>query len=151
VLALGCDPSGADDHVAPAPPDDGDLQAVQAWLYAGSYLEWERYDPVPGPGMLGGARVYLSPELAASLRAGASVHPTGAAAVRELVDAEDPEHPLGWAYTHKLEPESGGASWFFYEVFSTKVDAEPLVAERDAPGCVGCHQDGVDHVHSQLP
>jgi hypothetical protein len=150
ALMLGCEPDIGDSPV-PGPPDDHDLAAVQAWLYAGSYLEWERYDPEPGPGMTGGARVYVSPELAASLRAGASVHPIGSAAVREIIDAEQPEQMLGWALLHKLESEGGGEAWFFYEVFSTEPDAAPLVAERGAAGCVGCHQAGVDYVQSQLP
>ena len=91
AAALACeDPSGPDDARVEV-PDDSDLAAVQAWLYAGEYLEWERHDPPPPPGssgMSGGARVYLSPELAASLRAGSSSHPPGSVAVREIVDAK---------------------------------------------------------------
>jgi hypothetical protein len=144
---LGCE---ASEEVAPAVPDDSDLAAIQAWLYAGEYLEWERHDPVPGLGMTGGSRVYLSPELAESLRAGNSNHPVGAVAVREIVDASDPTTMLGWAMNHKLEAGPGGDAWFFYEVFSLERDAAPLVAERGAPGCVGCHGEGRDFVLSQI-
>jgi hypothetical protein len=151
---LVCAPLGCD-AMEPAPepaiaPDDSDLAEIQAWLHAGAYLEWERHDPVPAPGMSGGARVYLSPELVASLRAGSSNHPAGSAAVREIVDAEDPTRMIGWALNHKLEAGTGGDAWFFYEVFSTEPDAAPLVAERGAPGCVGCHADGQDFVLSEL-
>lgn len=134
-------------------PDDSDLAAVQAWLAEGEYLEWERHDPEPAPGMVGGARVYLSPELAASLRAGASEHPPGSAAVREIVSADDPDTQIGWAFSHKLEAGEAGAedqAWFFYEVFDLDPAAAPLTAERGAPGCVGCHGEGVDFVRSQL-
>jgi hypothetical protein len=144
---LACDEAPDD---ALAVPDDSDLPAIQAWLHSGAYLEWERHDPVPGPGMSGGSRVYLSPELAESLRAGNSNHPVGAVAVREIVDANDSTTMLGWAMNHKLEAGPGGDVWFFYEVFSTEPDAAPLVAERGAPGCVGCHADGQDFVLSQI-
>lgn len=131
-------------------PDGSDLAAVQVWLDSGAYLEWERHDPPPGPGMTGGARVYLSPELAASLRSGASIHPMGSAAVREIVDAADPSVMIGWSMNHKVDAGEGGDTWMFYEVFSTEIDAVPLVAERGAAGCVGCHGEGRDYVLSQL-
>jgi hypothetical protein len=143
---IGCEPAEEVDAV----PDDRDLAAIQAWLDSGAYLEWERHDPPPAPGMTGGARVYLSPELAASLRSGASSHPRGSAAVREIVDAEDPTIMIGWALNHKLDEGEGGEAWSFYEVFSLELDAEPLVAERGAIGCVGCHGEGRDHVLTPL-
>jgi hypothetical protein len=144
---IGCD--AAEQEVEPV-PDGSDLAAVQAWLESGAYLEWERHDPAPAPGMTGGARVYLSPELAASLRSEASIHPQGSAAVREIVDASDPTIMIGWALNHKVEAGEAGDAWLFYEVFSTELDAEPLVAERGAAGCVGCHGEGRDFVLSQL-
>jgi hypothetical protein len=158
-LALACLSSACAGEVDDAPaahssaPDDSDLAAVQAWLAAGEYLDWERHDPEPAAGMVGGARVYLSPELAASLRSGAGEHPPGSAAVREIVDAEDPDTQIGWAFSHKLEAGEAGAeeqAWFFYEVFDLDAGATPLTAERGAPGCVGCHGEGVDFVRSQL-
>jgi hypothetical protein len=91
------------------------------------------------------ARVYLSPALADSLRSGATEHPVGAAAVRELI-AEGSDVPTGWALNHKLESGVGANGWSFYEVYSTDADAEPLVFERAASGCIGCHADGVDFV-----
>jgi hypothetical protein len=143
VLLLGCDASDDLDEVA-APPAE-DAAAIQEWLRSGAYLEWERFDPPPTEGMAGGAQVYLSPSLVESLRGGAAVHPVGSAAVRELT-AEGSDVPTGWALNHKLELGEGPDTWSFYEVFSTDADAEPLVFERAAPGCIGCHAEGVDFV-----
>lgn len=152
ILALlGCDDEALREQPEPlSVPDGSDLAAVQRWLHSGAYLEWERHDPSPAPGMTGGARVYLAPDLAASLRAGGSSHPGGSVAVREIVDAADPSVMIGWAMIHKVEAATGADAWFFYEVFSTDPDAAPLVAERGAPGCAGCHAEGRDFVLSQL-
>jgi hypothetical protein len=145
VWLLGCDASDELEEVAAVPSEDA--AAIQAWLRSGAYRDWESFDPPPkaGMSMTMGARVYLSPALADSLRSGATVHPVGAAAVRELT-AEDRETPTGWALNHKLEPGEGADTWSFYEVFSTDADAVPVVFERAASGCVGCHAEGVDFV-----
>lgn len=152
ILGLGLCACEAPPEPEPgaSPPDDRDLATIQAWLAAGEYLDWERHDPPPGPDMSGGSRVYLSPELAASLRSGAPAHPVGSAAVREIVDPEGASGLLGFAYLHKLEAEAGPEGWLFYEVFDVTAEAAPLVAERGSTGCVGCHEDGVDFVRSIL-
>jgi hypothetical protein len=147
VLALGCD---APEPAEPAGPPTEDAAAIQEWLRSGAYLDWEVFDPPPKEGMAAGARVYLSPTLADSLRSGSTIHPVGAAAVRELTD-QGSDTPTGWALTHKLDPGAGADTWSFYEVFSTQADAEPLVFERAASGCVGCHAEGVDYVRLELP
>jgi hypothetical protein len=147
VWVLGCDASNEVDEVAP-PPEDA--AAIQDWLRSGAYLEWESFDPPPNEGMTTiGARVYLSPTLADSLRSGATVHPVGAAAVRELM-AEGSDVPTGWALNHKVEGGEGPDTWSFYEVFSTAANAEPLVFERAASGCIGCHAEGVDFVRIEV-
>jgi hypothetical protein len=147
VSVLGCDePEPAE----PEGPPAEDAAAIQDWLRSGVYLDWEVFDPPPKEGMAAGARVYLSPVLADSLRSGALVHPVGAAAVRELI-AEGSDAPTGWALNHKLDSGAGADTWSFYEVFSTDADAEPLVFERAASGCVGCHAEGVDFVRLELP
>lgn len=148
VLVLGCD--APESTAEPERPPTEDAAAIQDWLRSGAYLDWEVFDPPPKEGMAAGARVYLSPTLADSLRSGATVHPVGAAAVRELTD-EGSDTPTGWALNHKLDPGAGADTWSFYEVFSTEADAEPLVFERAAPGCVGCHAEGVDFVRLELP
>ena len=148
ISALACEVEP--DVTLEPPPDDSDLAAIQAWLVAGEYLEWERHEPPPPPGGASGSIVYLSPELAASLRSGVQEHAVGVAAVREIVDLEQGDVLLGWAYTHKLEAGTGAQGWLFYEVFDTTSDGVALVAERGATGCVGCHGDGVDFVRSRI-
>lgn len=144
---LGCDEP---ESTEPEQPPIEDAAAIQDWLRSGAYLEWEVFDPPPKEGMAAGARVYLSPALVDSLRSGATVHPVGAAAVRELT-AKGSDTPTGWALNHKLDPGVGADTWSFYEVFSTDTDAEPLVFERAASGCIGCHAEGIDFVRLALP
>ena len=153
LLVAACDASDPDasDPEVELPPDDRDLEAIQAWLVAGHYQQWERLDPVPSAEMPGVGRVYLSPALADSLRNERSSHPIGAAAVREIFDATDPDTQLGWAYLRKLDEAAEPNSWLFYEVFELSAEAVPLVAERAAPGCVPCHGEGTDMIRSQLP
>lgn len=148
VSALGCGEVVGEPGEVVSPPGE-DAAQIQAWLVSGAYLEWEVFDPPPKPDMAAGARVYLSPELAESLRSGATEHPVGAAAVRELM-AHDSEEPTGWAINQKIAAGVGAATWSFYEVFSTEVDAAPLVFERGASGCVGCHAEGVDYVRIEI-
>lgn len=146
ALAGACVEGEAEPEPEPvAVPDGSESRAVQDWLIAGHYLEWERFDPPPSSDMVGGARVYLAPALVDSLEAGNEIHPLGSAAVREILDPEG-EAMIGWALSHKLEAGAGPQTWFFYEVFALDADAEALVAERGASGCVGCHGEGVDHV-----
>ena len=143
VLVLGCDAGDPPSELAEPPGEDA--AAIQEWLRSGAYLEWEVFDPPPKEGMAAGARVYLSPALAESLRNGNTVHPVGAGAVRELI-AEGSDEPTGWAINQKVEVGAGPDTWSFYEVFSTEADALPLVFERAASGCIGCHAEGVDFV-----
>ncbi len=138
------------------PPTDP--EAIGRWLRAGGYLDWEPRSAVHRTDEHGGARVLFNPLLAASFEAEAEQHPLGAAAVRELYEA-DLVTPRGLALMVKVgEGEAlrgGGASpaededergWFWYEVFSFDEGAAPTVAEVDAPGCLGCHSAGVDLV-----
>jgi hypothetical protein len=147
VVVIGCGELG--EPTEPADPPGEDAAAIQAWLRAGAYLDWEVFDPPPKEGMAAGARVYLSPALAESLRSGATVHPVGAAAVRELTQ-EGGDAPIGWAINQKVESGAGAQTWSFYEVFSTEADALPLVFERGASGCVGCHAEGADFVRIEV-
>lgn len=147
LLAIGCGEVEPDE---PEGPPIEDAAAIQAWLRSGAYLDWEVFDPPPKEGMAAGARVYVSPALAQSLRSGATVHPVGSAAVRELIE-DGSDAPIGWALNHKLDAGPGAQTWSFYEVFSTEADAEPLVFERAASGCVGCHAEGVDYVRIDVP
>lgn len=120
------------------PPDDP--AALGAWLRGGGYREWIPQGPVHPTGEHGGARVLFNPRLAASFAAGAALHEIGAAAVRELYEP-DLATPRGFALMVKTTP-----GWYWYEVFGVGDDAAPTVSQVAAPGCVGCHDGGVDLV-----
>ena len=101
----------------------------------------------------GGARIFLKPTLDASLAAEAARHPIGAAAVREIYEP-DLETLKGLALMVKVaddpnDPDDAGDpgdNWLWYETFAVAEDGPPTIAERGAPGCVGCHEAGVDLV-----
>ena len=146
--------SDADPERSDRPPTEP--QAIGRWLRAGGYLDWEPRSAVHRTDEHGGARVLFNPLLAASFAAHAEEHPLGAAAVRELYEA-DLVTPRGLALMVKVEdyeafrgagalPAEDERGWFWYEVFSFEEDAAPTVAEVDAPGCLGCHSAGVDLV-----
>jgi len=123
-----------------------DPEALGAWLVGGGYLDWAPQSAVHPTDEHGGARVLFNPLLAASFAAGAQSHPVGAAAVRELY-APDLVTPKGLAMMVKIDPKATDeAGWFWYEIFSFDADAQPTVAQLDAPGCLGCHAAGVDLV-----
>jgi hypothetical protein len=149
AFVLGCDEPELTERELEQPPAE-DAAVIQDWLRSGAYLDWEVFDPPLKEGMAAGARVYLSPTLVDSMRSGATVHPVGSAAVRELTD-EDSDTAIGWALNHKRDAGADADTWSFYEVFSTDADAEPLVFERAASGCIGCHAEGVDFVRLELP
>jgi hypothetical protein len=125
--------------------------ALHTWLLADGHGDWPRESGVHAPDQGGGVRVYLNPLLVASLEAGNETHPVGAAAVRELYES-DLETQRGFGVLVKTEEQGpDGAAWFFYEIFSTTPGAPYSIAKNGAPGCVTCHQQGVDFVQSELP
>ena len=146
------DESGAEAEPERSDRPPADPEAIGPWLRLGGYLDWEPRSAVHRTDEHGGARVLFNPLLTASHAAGAESHPPGAAAVRELYEA-DLVTPKGLALMVKIagptdeataaEEDSG---WFWYEVFSLEEGAVPTVAELDAPGCIGCHSAAVDLV-----
>ena len=85
VIACACAGEDAGDTEATeSPPIPDDPEGLHAWALERAYLLWPAWSEVRPTGGTGGARVYLSPDLVDSLRAGATVHPEGATAVREL-------------------------------------------------------------------
>jgi hypothetical protein len=148
VVVSGCasGTGGSAQEPVPTTPD-----ALHAWLLADGHGHWTAESAVHATDESGAARVYLSPLLVASLQAGSTSHPIGAAAVRELYES-DLMTLQGYAVLVKTEEEGpDGTAWLFYETFETKPGAPHAIAKHGAPGCVGCHQDGVDYVQSQLP
>ena len=140
------------DGEAPPPAAPRTADALHAWILDGRYASWEHESTVHDSAAGGGARVYLSPALADSLTDDEPVHPVGAAAIRELY-APDLRTRLGWAALVKIKASEAPdpAAWLWLEVLDPSRDADLLVAEPAAPGCIGCHADGADFVRSTLP
>jgi hypothetical protein len=125
-----------------------DAATMAVWLASFAYRAWAPQTDIRATGEHGGERLYFNDTLAASMRAGASEHPIGSAAVRELY-AADLVTLRGFAVMHKTGPSGPvGEGWYWYEVFGTTAEAEPTVAGPAARGCVGCHSHAVDFVHS---
>jgi hypothetical protein len=86
-----------------------------------------------------------------SLTDGAATHPTGAAAVKEFLDAGGAA--TGWAVWVKVQSDSaGGQGFYWYETF----DASTGAAAADGIGvslCVNCHEQttGKDFLLSPVP
>jgi hypothetical protein len=124
--------------------------ALHPWLVARGYQDLPAESaPHASSGPHGRVRTFLSPGLAASLAAGNESHPRGVGAVKELYDGDDVR---GWAVEVKVEESSaGGAGWYWYEVFGTAANAEPVVDGTGADGCTGCHGRGADYVRVPFP
>ncbi len=145
LTVAGCDEADSDPLHAPRDADE-----LHAWLVAGEYRDWESESDVFPSQAGGGARVYLSPDLTDSLAGGLRAHPVGAGAVREIYDAA-PGALIGWAAAVKVEPDGGQPAWLWLELLDVSPGAMPSVAQVDAPGCLGCHGDGVDSVQTTVP
>lgn len=158
ALLLGCSPQPAP-QAAPAPIPAPTIEAprftgvpsdpleIREWLQAYGYRTWIPQTELRATGEHGGERLYFNQLLAESWKAGASEHPVGSAAVRELYSA-DLQTLKGFAVMHKTGPSGDvGEGWYWFEIFGTGAEAKPTVAEHGARGCVGCHSHAVDFVH----
>jgi hypothetical protein len=124
--------------------------ALHLWLISRNYENWPAWNGIrPSSFAEGGVRVFWSPQLHRSLEMGASSHPVGSAAVRELYE-DDLVTPRGWSTMVKLADRGDPDDWLFFEVFSSNASVKPAIAARGAPGCLGCHDDAPDHIHSRL-
>lgn len=128
------------------PPTD--VFDLRQWLEDGEYLEWPAESAVhssAGP-HFGDVRTFVTPVLLASLEAGNSSHPVGAAAVKELYARGDTVR--GWAVSRKRDADSaGGEGWFWYEYY----DGQPKAAGNGVALCTGCHSGGDDFVLTPYP
>lgn len=136
--------SGGDPQ--PLPPTSG--AELRPWLAAGEYLGWQAESgvhPSTGP-HFGGVRTFVNDVLHDSLEAGATSHPPGSAAIKELYGAGDTV--LGWSVEIKLQADSaGGDGWYWYEDYQDSV-----YADGTGEGiCTGCHGGGNDYVLSPFP
>jgi len=127
-----------------------------SYLQAGSYKNLAAKEsgrhPTRGPHTKIGwpVRVFLGPNLDASLKAGNTSHPAGSAAVKEMYDGSGKLQ--GWAVMVKTTADSaGGKGWFWYEITSTTDGSKPVATGNGVPLCFGCHFTGRDFVLTDYP
>ncbi len=127
-----------------------------AFLRERTYADWQTQEQTShrgaGPHTAVGnpVRVFMNDLLSASLREGATRHPVGATAIKEMYTPDD--ELSGWAVmvkTHEAADE--GRAWFWYEVTSTTDSSEVPAHGNGITGCYGCHAQGVDFLLSSLP
>jgi hypothetical protein len=144
--------AGPEATIDGSPPAEGPIpsepEALLAWLEGGGYLQW---DAETGPHQstgphFGQVRTFVEPSLLASLAAGNTEHPAGAAAVKELYGNGDTVR--GWSVSIKLQADSAaGDGWFWYERYNGNVYGSGTGVGL----CTGCHDDGIDYVLTPFP
>jgi hypothetical protein len=135
----------------PQLPPTGEA-AMGEWLNQQLYAEWA-CEPAPHDGRNGSPhgknRICSNAKLSGNTD---SAYPEGAATVKELWKADGALG--GHAVMRKLSAgQSGGASWYFFEVFDGRVYADGA----GALACTGCHEragsggmPGKDFVFTQV-
>jgi hypothetical protein len=146
--------SAATHSVESAVPTDVD--ALFNYLKSGAYRGLEARESAMhrsrGPHSKFGlpVRVFLDATLDMSLKAGRTEHPAGAAAVKEMFDANGVLE--GWAVMVKTRADSdGGVGWFWYETTDTEDRTNLVAAGNGVPLCSGCHASGNDLVLTEHP
>jgi hypothetical protein len=122
--------------------------ALVDFLDNGDYLDFDAESaPHPSAGPhFGAVRTFVNPALAQSLADGATAHPAGAAAVKELYG--DSSAIRGWSVWVKLASDSaGGDNLYWYEIYDGTVYADAAGASL----CTGCHAAGVDFYRGPVP
>ncbi len=126
--------------------------ALFAFLNTGAYKSFAAEPsahPSAGPHS-GDVRVFLDPILEASLAAGNTEHPKGAASIKEL--SVEGGEPGGWAVFVKTEDSSdGGDGFYWYEIFNTTDGSNPPYSGNGIPLCANCHAGGTDYYLSAYP
>ena len=127
------------------PPTDS--AALLKWLQAGHYKNWPKESAPhkslgPHPTQV---IAFLNPVLDRSLAGKSAVHPKGAAAVKELLDAGG--ELSGWAVSVKTSADSdGGKGWYWYEILGATDSGKVVAKANGVPLCFGCHSTGRDFV-----
>jgi hypothetical protein len=135
------DDAGATDADAIDPtPLPTTRDALVAFARARSYSSWpSEPEAHASAGPHGGrVRTWVNPTLAASLRAGATTHPAGSVAVKELYGSGTAI--TGWA----IDVKRDDGVWVFWEGFLPQLDQYYFVGMNNL--CGRCHQAGVDTV-----
>lgn len=153
ISASACGNGGGDgggdlENDVPAEQD-----ALFEFLQAGQYKDFvaETTQHASSGPHSGDVRVFLNPALDASLKAENTMHPKGAAAVKELGLNEGGE-PTGWAVLVKTDDDSrGGDGIYWYEIFSTTDGTNPPYAGNGENICKNCHIAGLDYYLSAYP
>ena len=139
-------PVAADPVAPPAPPPiPTEKVALLTWLQEGNYSEWA-HDAVVHDSASPHKRVkiFLNDILAASMAAGNTVHPNGAASVKETYTGD--EH-TGWVVDIKTQDDSdGGKGWYWFKAEKTDTPDKITVAENGYAMCTGCHSNGNDFI-----
>lgn len=138
--------SDADTRMEPMPPPTNGA-ALATWLAERRYADWSaESSPHASAGPhFGTVRTFVDDSLFASLEAGASSHPVGAAAVKELYG--DGDMVLGYAVMVKVDAAASGDSWYWYEEYQGSVFADGIGDGL----CTGCHAAGTDSVLTPFP
>jgi len=136
LALLGCGDGPetyGDELVDPQVPPRGRAD-LMTWLEAGHYLAWRCEDAAhparPGSGH-GPNRICSNTAL--SEFAGAGPYPVGAAAVKEVFNAEGQIRL--YAVYRKMDAGTDGDSWYWYEG-----KGDNVIANGEGDGtCTGCH------------
>jgi hypothetical protein len=115
-------------------------EALVVFARERSYASWpSEPEAHASAGPHGGrVRTWVNPTLAASLRAGATTHPAGSVAVKELYGSGTTI--TGWA----IDVKRDDGVWVFWEGFLPQLDQFYFVGVNNL--CGRCHQGGVDTV-----
>ncbi len=142
----GCENDPSDDTTGTVDLDtlaEGEVPANEAalnqYLREKGYADFACETGVFESGVHSRVRTCVNPALEASLKAGNSEHPVGAAAVKELYEG-DGETLKGWAVEVKITSDNGDNNWWWYEVFSTEADAAPAAVGFAEDVCINCHK-----------
>jgi len=130
----------------PAPPTiPAEKVALFTWLQEGNYSEWA-HDAVvhDSPSPHKRVKIFLNDILSASMAAGNTAHPIGAASVKETYTGDE---YIGWVVEIKTQDDSdGGKGWYWFKADKTDTPENITVAENGFAGCTGCHSNGNDYV-----
>jgi hypothetical protein len=118
--------------------------AIEAWIAQGDYKRWHcESAPHAGrsPSVYGINRICSNDVISANA-ASTAPWPIGAAAVKEVFNAETDREPAGYSVYAKLADDGAnqGSGWYWYERFPTGALGSFVVADGMGVGlCVSCH------------